>query len=210
MNTRTLAIAAALLALSCMAEAQTPSGLLTGPVTYTSTLTSGNPYGDTHVWTKADGSTCSAAGTPSCYIIKYLVGVPYGNLQASDGTSTGIPNCYTWDVWQLILNDVGYCQSSFHGGGSGEQRAGLYCGNTVSSDINGTYNLSCTATFGGTANNVINGIDVPIPTQYTIQVTITHHPVQVWIGPVYRTPRHLETWQAIDSAVVRVTPVPAS
>lgn len=193
-----------------IAAAQTPSGLLTGPVTYTSNLTSGNPYGDNHVWTKADGTTCSASGTPSCYIIHYVSGTGYGNLQASDGTSNGIPNCYTWDVWQLIMNDVGYCQSSFHGGGSGEQRVGLYCGNTVSTDMNGTYNLSCVATFDGTAITVQGGIDVPISTQFNVVVIITHHPVQVFIGPYYRTPRHLETWQQIDSMTVTVTPIPGT
>lgn len=207
MKLRMLMILAAALALSCMRlNAQTPSGLLTGPVTYTSTLTSGNPYGDNTVWTKADNSTCSAAGTPSCYIVKHVVGLPYGNLQASDDTSNGIPNCYTWDVSQLIMNDQGYCQSSFHGGGSGETRVALYCGNTVSSDINGTYSLSCTASFDGTAIEVQSGIDVPIPTLYIVNVTIKHHPVQVWIPAHFRTRRHLEKWQVIDSAVVKVIP----
>lgn len=204
MNTRTLAIAAALLALSCRAEAQTPSRLLTGPVTYTSPLNN-SPYGN-H-WSFSDGTSC----TGNCpYIVKYVVGTPYANLQASDGTSNGILNCYTWDVWQFILNDQGYCQTSFHGGGSGETRVALYCANSFSSDINGSYNLSCTASFDGTAITEQGGIDVPIPTLYTITVAISHHSVQVWIPAHFRTPRHLETWQAIDSAVVTVTPAPAS
>jgi hypothetical protein len=203
---QTLFTLAAALALSCMAQAQTPSGLLAGPVTYTSPLTSGNPYGNNTVWTKADGTQCSASGTPSCYIVKYVVGAGYGNLQASDGTSAGIPNCYTWEGWQFILNDAGYCQSSFHGGGSGEQRVGLYCNNSVSSDINGTYSLSCTAGWDGTAITVQGGVDVPISTLYTVNVTIMHHPVYVWIPTHFRTPRHLETWQQIDSAVVTITP----
>ena len=181
-----------------IAAAQTPSGLLTGPVTYTSTLTSGNPYGDNTVWTKADGSTCSASGTPSCYIVKYVVGVPYNQLVGSDGTG----NCYVWQVSQLT-NMV--CQSSFVGGAPGEYGA-LYCANTVSSDINGTYSLSCTAGWDGTAITVINGVDTPIPTLYALTVTITHHPVSVWIPAHFRTPRHLETWQQIDSMSVTVTP----
>lgn len=187
----TIALAFALFGITA---AQTPSGLLTGPVTYTSPLTNG-PYGN-H-WSFADGTSCAGATCP--YIVKYVVGVPYNALLASDGTG----NCYSWDVWQLA---TGACQSSFHGGGSGEYGA-LYCGNSVSSDISGTYTLSCTAGWDGTAITVQGGADVPIPTLYTVNVIITHHSVRVWIGPVFRTPRHLETWQAIDSAVVTVTPM---
>ena len=198
MKLRMLMILAAALALSCLTlNAQTPSGLLTGPVTYTSPLNN-SPYGNP-VWTFADGSKCGPSPLPACpYIIKYVVGLPYSALQASDGTC----NCYAWDVWQLSM---GACQSSFHGGAPGEYGA-LYCGNTVSSDINGRYTLSCTASFDGTAIAVQGGIDVPIPTLYTVNVTIKHHPVQVWIGPIFRTRRHLEKWQVIDSAVVTVIP----
>ena len=193
-----------------LAVAQTPSGLLTGPVSYVSNLTSGNPYGDNTVWTLADGSTCSAAGTPSCYIVHYVTGTGYGNLQASDGTSAGILNCYTWDVWQLIMNDQGYCQTSFHGGAPGEQRVALYCGSSTSSDMNGYYNLSCNASWDGTAITVIGGVDTPIPTIYTVNVNIRHHSVSVWVPAHFRTPRHLETWQQIDSMSVGVTPQPTS
>lgn len=184
-----------------------PSGLLSGPVTYTSNLISGNPYGDTHVWTLADNSTCSAAGTPSCYIVKYVSGTGYMNLQASDGTSNGTVNCYTWDVWQLIMNDQGYCQTSFHGGGSGEQRVAIYCPNSTTNDTNGTYSFNATdCSFEGTAITVIGGVDVPIATLFTVTVIIEHTPTQVWIGPYFRTPRHLEIWQKITSMVVTVTP----
>ena len=200
-----------------IAVAQTPSGLLTGPVSYVSNLVSGNPYGDNTVWTLADNSTCSASGLgpngtviPNCYLVKYIVGTPYGNLQASDGTSSGIPNCYTWNVWQLIMNDQGYCQTSFHGGGSGETRVALYCSGTASSDLNGYYNLNCNASWDGTAITVINGIDTPIPTIYTVNVNIRHHTVSVWIPAAFRRPRHLENWQQIDSMTVGVTPQPGS
>jgi hypothetical protein len=204
--TRTITMIAVFLLMCVCAFGQTPSGLLTGPVAYTSTLTSGNPYGNNTIWTKADGTQCSASSTTSpCYIIKYVVGLPFGNLQASDGTSNGISNCYTWNVSQLILNDVGYCQTSFHGGAPGEQRVGLYCGNAMSSDINGNYSLSCTAGWDGTAITVIGGVDVPIPTLYAVNVIIQHHLVSVWVNQ-YRRPRHLETWQQIDSVVITVTP----
>ncbi len=183
-----------------VASAQTPSGLLTGPVAYTSPLNNA-PYGwPNNTVTFANGSTCSTAPqTLTCpYLVKYVVGTEYKALKASDGTG----NCYTWNVWQLL---TGSCQTSFHGGGMGEYGA-LYCGNSVSSDINGVYSLSCTATWDGTAITVIGGADIPIQTQYTINVTIQHHPVQVWIPAWFRTPRHLETWQAVDSMVVMVTP----
>ena len=184
------------LTLCRIAAAQTTqtSGLLTEAITYTSPLNN-SPYGNN--WSFADGTNCHTAGTCP-YIVKYVVGARYNSLTASDGTG----NCYGWDVWQLSM---GSCQSSFHGGGSGEYGS-LYCGNTMSSDINGTYTLSCTASFDGTAITVQGGVDVPIPTLYTVSVTIKHHPVSVWIGPIFRTPRHLETWQIIDSAVVTVSP----
>lgn len=186
------------LALACMthfAYAQTPSGLLTGPVTYTSPLNN-SAYGN-H-WSFADGTSCF----DNCpYIVHYVVGTDYSALTASDGTG----NCYGWDVWQMSL---GPCQSSFHGGAPGETTVGLYCGNSISSDINGKYSLSCTASFDGTAITVQGGIDVPIPALYTVNVTITHHSVRVWIPAHFRTPRHLETWQTIDSAVVTVAPPP--
>lgn len=188
-----------MLTLCWMAAAQTPSGLLTGQVTYTSPL-SNSPYGN-GPWAFADGSQCGpTAPLMACpYIVKYVVGTPYNALTASDGTG----NCYSWDVWQLA---TGACQSSFHGGGSREYGA-LYCANSVSSDINGTYMLTCTAGWDGTAITVQNGADVPIPTQYALTVTITYHSVSVWIPAHFRTPRHLETWQAVDSMVVTVTPI---
>lgn len=208
---------ALLASLASVAQAQSASGLLTGPVSYVSNLTSGNPYGDNTIWTLADNSICSASGLgpngttiPNCFLVKNVVGTGYSNLQASDGTSVGISNCYTWDVWQLIFNDVGYCQTSFHGGGSGETRVALYCGSSVSSDMNGYYNLSCNASWDGTAITVINGVDTPIPTIYTINVNIRHHSVSVWIPAHFRTPRHLETWQQIDSMSVGVTPQPSN
>lgn len=225
MKLLTLTLLAATLAM-----AQTPSGLLTGPVSYVSPLTSGDIYGDNHVWTvafsatkptappnAANSYTCSASGTgpngttiPNCYIVQNIVGVPYSNLQASDGTSAGIPNCYTWDVWQLIMNDVGYCQTSFHGGGSGEQRVALYCGGTVSADMNGHYNLNCQATFGGTAITVIGGVDTPITTVFTVNVNENHHPVWVWIAAVFRTQAHWALYQQVDSMTVGVTPIPGT
>lgn len=196
--------------MASLAVAQTPSGLLTGPVSYVSNLTSGNPYGDNTVWTMADNSTCSASGIgpngttiPNCFIVHYVVGTPYNLLIASDGTG----NCYGWDVWQL---SVGPCQSSFHGGAPGETTVALYCGGSVSSDMNGYYNLSCQASWDGTAITVIGGVDTPIPTIYTINVNIRHHSVSVWIPAHFRTPRHLETWQQIDSMTVGVTPQPTS
>ena len=173
-----------------LAMAQIPSGLLTGPVSYVSSLTAGNPYGDTHVWTLADGTTCSAAGTPSCYIVKYVVGTAYSLLVASDGTG----NCYSWDVWQLSF---GPCQTSFHGNGG--NTAALYCGATASSDMNGVYNLNCQATWDGTA---------PYQTVYTINVNIRHHTVTVMI-PTRYGPRP-QNWQQIDSMTVGVTPQPGS
>ena len=207
---KTMKLLLTLTLLAGLAAAQSPSGLLTGPVSYVSNLTSGNPYGDNTVWTKSDNSTCSASGIgpngttiPNCYIVKNVVGTGYGNLQASDGTSNGFVNCYTWDVWQLIMNDGSYCQTSFHGGGSGETRVALYCGSSVSSDMNGYYNLSCNASWDGTS--VIDPTTV-----YTVNVNIRHHSVSVWIPAHFRTPRHLETWQQIDSMSVGVTPQPTS
>lgn len=191
-----------------IAVAQSPSGLLTGPVSYVSSLTAGNPYGNNTVWTKADGSTCSASGQgpngttiPQCYIVKYVVGVEYGNLVASDGTG----NCYAWDVQQLTTDGRGFpdvppCQNSFVGNGSGEYGA-LYCSSTASSDLNGLYNLNCQATWNGTSV-------VDPNTVYTINVNIRHHAVVVMIQTRYG-PRP-QTWQQVDSMTVGVTPQPGS
>ena len=180
-----------------LALAQTSSGLLTGPVSYVSSLTAGNPYGDTHVWTLADGTTCSASGQgpngttiPSCYIVRYVVGTAYSLLVASDSTG----NCYSWDVWQLAF---GSCQTSFHGNSG--NTAALYCGATASSDMNGVYNLNCQATWDGTA---------PFQTVYTVNVNIRHHTVTVMI-PTRYGPRP-QNWQQIDSMTVGVTPQPGS
>jgi hypothetical protein len=196
---KALASVTVVLALGGIAAAQTTqtSGLPGGTVTYTSPLNN-SPYGNN--WSFADGTSCHTADTCP-YIVKYVVGVPYNALMASDDTG----NCYGWDVWQLRM---GSCQSSFHGGAPGEYGT-LYCDTSVSSDINGTYMLSCTASFDGTAITVQGGADVPIPNLYTVNVTIKHHPVSVWIGPIFRTRRHLETWQIIDSGVVTVSPIGA-
>lgn len=188
-----------------VAQAQTPSGLLTGPVSYVSTLTAGNPYGDSKVWLvqNPDGTTYTCAANvvnqPNCFIVKYVNSTEYSKLVASDGTG----NCYIWDVWQL---DTGGCQSSFHGGAPGEYGA-LYCSGGSTFDANGNFNLNCQATWGGTAINVIGGVDVPIPTVYIVNVNIKHHTVRVWIPAVFRTPGHWENWQQIDSMTVGVTPI---
>ena len=165
-------IALLFLTLAGIAGAQTPSGLLSGPVTYT-------------------------LAAPE--VVHYVVGPTYHGLVASDGTG----NCYYWAVWQL---DTGGCQTSFHGGAPGEY-GGLYCSGSTSSDTAGIYTLSCTAGWDGTAITVQDGIDVPIPTQYTINVTITHHSVRVWIPPHYKTPGQWQIWQSVDSMVVTVTPI---
>lgn len=186
-----------------------PSGLLTGPVTYTSTLANNTP------WQFGDGTSCAAGTCP--LLVRYLPS-GFGNLQASDGTSAHAANCYTWYYSQFIMNDQGFCQDSFYGGQldidttnghivGGEVRVALYCNQTSANDVNGQYELNCVAGFNGTAIRIINGVDTPIQTQYSINVSIAHHPRVVWIPAAFRRPRHEETWQQIDSMVVTITPM---
>ena len=219
-----------------LAAAQTPSGLLTGPVTYTSTLKAGNLYGDNYVWLvkNPDGSAspCSASGIvpaggatvggpdwipgappvtfipggtviPNCFMLP-AANFEYKNLAASDGTSDGSTDCYSWNYEQLIFDDNAVCETTFHGNGSGEDRVAIYCPNSGSTDVNGTFTFNATGCgFDGTSV-------VDSQTQFTVATTIKHHPVMVWIPQRYRSAAHWATWQQIDSMAVTVTPPPSS